>query len=307
MRVALARGRSAGMRVALAKGRSAPVLRAARVRAAAAVATIAVTLAGCAGGGGAAGGSKAALSGSTPAQRRLQRADLAIAAHGLLQVRPSIRPELAASRAVWPAVVDGLPRAISADTREAIARAALRARAIATPHYISFAGQLTGVASHIAGLELSYEELVLRGWTLTSSAADYMARVSVGGSSLTVGNAPGEAGAVAGSAGSSGQGGFPATHAAGATGSSAREGLATAAAAGFLRVNAVLYIGCIYDAHHNLSTIGEQVKQAYAQLGGAAAFGAALRPAEVQAIAHFYSPAVALLEPSPPSSSAIGS
>jgi len=228
----------------------------------AAAVLIAAALAGCGASGGTLLASRRALSGSSPAEQRLQRADLAIAARGLLAVQPTVRQEIAASRAAWPDVAQGLPAVASPTARLAIAHAAVVARRIATPLYISFAGQLTGTAASIAGSELSYEELAQRGWTLTGVAADYGARAATGNGSL--------------------------------------------AAAGFLRVNAALYIGCVYDAHHNLGSIGEDLRRAYVRLGGAAAFGAMLSPARVQALAAFYSPANAGLTPEPPAS-AIGS
>jgi hypothetical protein len=215
---------------------------------------LALALGGCGGGGVRA--PKGVLSGKSPAELRLQRTDLAIVAHGLRGVESTILPEIAASRAAWPAVAHGLPAYVSPATRRAIATAINRVRAIATPRFISYAGQLTGVSAAIAGLELSYEELALRGWTLTRVAADYGAR--------------------------------------------AAQGIGSPQAAVFLRLNATLYIGCVYDAHYNLSLIGKDLAQGYAQLGGARAFGALLRPTEVQAIASFYSPAVARLAPQPP-------
>jgi hypothetical protein len=221
-----------------------------------------LALAGCGGGGTKVRSAKGTFSGSTPADRRLERADLAIVGRGLLGVEPTIRAELIASRAAWPAVAHGLHARVSPATRLAIAKAEASVRRIATPRFISYAGQLSGTSAAIAGLELSYEELALRGWMLTRVAADYGARAQAGKGSLE--------------------------------------------AADFLRVNAALYIGCVYDAHYNLSLIGEDLKAAYAQLGGGPAFGAALRPAQVQAIASFYAPAVARLAPRPPSSS-IGS
>jgi hypothetical protein len=222
----------------------------------------ALALPGCGGGGPKLRSPKGTLSGSSPAVRHLQRTDLAIVGRGLLSVRSTIRPELAASRSAWPAVAHGLPTHVSLATRLAIARAVTRVRQIATPRFISYAGQLSGTAAAIAGLELSYEELALRGWMLTRVAADYGARALTGDGSPQ--------------------------------------------AADFLRVNAALYIGCVYDAHYNLSLIGEDLKEAYAQLGGARAFGTTLRPAQVEAIARFYAPAVARLAPRPPSS-ALGS
>jgi hypothetical protein len=222
---------------------------------AAAAALLAFVLAGCGGSGGVRA-PKGVLSGKSPAELRLQRTDLAIVGHGLLGVESTILPEIAASRAAWPAVAHGLAANASPAARRAIVRAIDSVRAIATPRFISYAGQLTGVAAAIAGLELSYEELALRGWRLTRVAADYGARAAAG--------------------------------------------IGSAQAAAFLRMNATLYIGCVYDAHYNLSLIGKDVAQGYAQLGGASAFGASLLPAEVQAIARFYSPAVARLAPQPP-------
>lgn len=73
------------------------------------------------------------------------------------------------------------------------------------------------------------------------------------------------------------------------------------AALRFVRANASLYIGSVYDGHYNLSVVGQRVREAYAQLGGATAFGAALRPALVGQLAQFYSPGVARLAPKPPS------
>jgi hypothetical protein len=215
-----------------------------------------LALGGCGGSGENVRTPKGVLSGKSPAELRLERDDLAIVAHGLVGVQSTIRPEIAASRAAWPAVAHGLPAYVSSATRRAIVKAIRRVRAIATPRFISYAGQLTGVSAAIAGLELSYEELALRGWTLTRVAADYGARAAGGAGSPR--------------------------------------------AAAFLRTNATLYIGCVYDAHYNLSLIGNDLVQGYAQLGGARAFGALLRPAEVKAIASFYSPAAARLMPKPP-------
>jgi hypothetical protein len=71
------------------------------------------------------------------------------------------------------------------------------------------------------------------------------------------------------------------------------------AAVRFLRANAGLYIGCVYDGHYNLSTIGEVLLKGYRELGGAQAFGAALGQAQARALARAYSPASARLQPKP--------
>ncbi len=63
------------------------------------------------------------------------------------------------------------------------------------------------------------------------------------------------------------------------------------AAARFARANVALYIESVYDAHYDLAQIGKQVPIDYKRLGGAAAFGSSLTPAEVAALAHTYSEA----------------
>ena len=72
----------------------------------------------------------------------------------------------------------------------------------------------------------------------------------------------------------------------------------------FLRTNAALYIGCLYDAHYNLSVIGKKMSAAYAKLGGPMGFGAALPASLMAQIAAFYSPYVARLGPKPPATAA---
>jgi hypothetical protein len=168
-----------------------------------------------------------------------------IVSHGLVGAERSIQREVAASRAAWPAVVHGLPAQVSAAERRAISTAGVRAQRIATPRFISYAGELTGAAAAIAGLLLSYEGLSQRGWTFTLAAADH-------------------------------------------------------AAVRFLRTNASLYIGCVYDGHYNLSSIGEYLLSAYRRLGGAASFGSALSPGTLAGLVRFYSPDNARLEPQPP-------
>lgn len=200
---------------------------------------------GC--GGGSSKAEKAVRTSSSPAARKLERADLAIVSHGLVGAERTIEREVQAAKAAWPAVAHGLPAQVSAAERRAISRAGVRAQRIATPRFISYAGELTGAAAAIAGLLLSYEGLTQRGWTFTLAAANH-------------------------------------------------------AHVRFLRTNASLYIGCVYDGHYNLSSIGEYLLNAYRGLGGAAAFGSALTQGEVEGLARFYSPTSARLQPRPPAS-----
>ncbi len=232
----------------------------------------------------------------SPRELRVQRADLALVAHGLLGAEPSIQREVAAARDAWPGIVAGLPMQVSPASRALMARALVRTQQIATPRFISYAGELTGAAAAIAGLLLSFEQLSQRGWTMTLAAAQHL---SGSQSSLSVGATGGRAGGSDGGGGS-GSG-------AGGDGSGAGSGAGvdlSPAALRFVRANASLYIGGVYDGHYNLSVIGERMHEAYAQLGGAAAFGRALRPTLIGRLGGFYSPAVTRLTPRPPVSAA---
>jgi hypothetical protein len=71
------------------------------------------------------------------------------------------------------------------------------------------------------------------------------------------------------------------------------------AAASFARANSSLYIDAIYDGHFDLSLVGKSVTSAYEQLGGSRAFGAALTPSEIAALAAAYSIPAVRLEPHP--------
>jgi len=131
---------------------------------------------------------------------------------------------------------------------------------------------LTGAAAAIAGLELAFEQLSQRGWAMTLAAASHLG--GAGGSSLRDLTGGGRA---------------------------ASSLPLSPAALRFVRANASLYIGSVYDGHYNLSVVGQRVREAYEQLGSAATFGAALPPALVEQLARFYSPGVARLAPKPPS------
>jgi hypothetical protein len=69
--------------------------------------------------------------------------------------------------------------------------------------------------------------------------------------------------------------------------------------ASFLRANSGLYVYCVYDGHFELSVLGKKLQAAYRKLGGGGAFGAALTPADVEALASAYSSATTRLEPHP--------
>jgi hypothetical protein len=276
----------------LARGLSAAALLASGV--------LALALGGC--GGASRGIAKALEPGNTPAQRKLERTDLVIVSHGLRGAERTVEREVAASRSAWSAVAHGLPAVVAPAGQRAIAAAGAQAQRIATPRFISYAGELTGAAAAIAGLLLSYEGLTQRGWTFTlaaaaagDSAGGAAAGEASGESSLQVfvpqrGTSPLDAAT---------QGAVPASV-------SRQLASASPSALRFLRANASLYIGCVYDGHYNLSSIGEYLAAAYRRLGGPASFGSALPAGEVQGLARFYSPANARLTP-PPAALATGS
>ncbi len=205
-------------------------------------------------------GASGAQASSAPRQLKLERTDLATVARGLLRAEPSIQREILAARAAWPAIAGGLPALVPLATNELLSAALRRSERLATPGFISYAGELTGESAAIAGLLLSYEQLSQQGWTMTLAAARHL----TGLSALPV------------------------------------------ATLGFLRANAALYIGCVYDAHYNLSVIGGRMREAYAQLGGAPGFGDALPASLMARIVAFYSPGAARLAPKPQPSAAGG-
>jgi hypothetical protein len=67
----------------------------------------------------------------------------------------------------------------------------------------------------------------------------------------------------------------------------------------FERKNSSLYIDAIYDAHFNLSLIGDSITSAYERLGGPSAFGPALTQSNIDALAAAYSIPSVRLQPHP--------
>jgi hypothetical protein len=69
--------------------------------------------------------------------------------------------------------------------------------------------------------------------------------------------------------------------------------------ASFARANSPLYIHSVYDAHYNLSLLGQRLTEGYARLGGPSAFGSSLTQADVASLASAYSIPATRLEPRP--------
>ncbi|MFI4991440.1 MAG: hypothetical protein ACHQHO_11080 [Solirubrobacterales bacterium] len=133
-------------------------MRTLRVAAAGACLCVAA-VAGC-------GGSSKA---STPAALKLQREDLVAISHALQRMQAPVAREVAATKAAWPLIANGLPDEITSVTRSPQARrAAASAAALQLPAVFSEAQArtLTGPASQISGLVRSYALLDARGWKL---------------------------------------------------------------------------------------------------------------------------------------------
>lgn len=198
-------------------------------------------------GGGCAGGAKK----PTPAALKLEREDLVAATRELTRLQPPVAREVAATKASWPLIANGLPADAGSLLRSSSVAAATQSAAqLHLPVLFdeAQAASLTGASSQIVGLFRSYALLSARGWKLLLSSIE---RIESG----------------------------------------------TPAAASFARANAALYIESIYDAHFTLAQIGKKLTAAYKRLGGAEAFGPALTPAQVGALAQSYSEASDRLHP----------
>src|SRR5581483_12064203 len=105
------------------------------------------------------------------ADLRLQREDLIATARALSQARPEAAAEVAAAKAAWPLVANGLPPA--GRGRAQIATATRRARALRLPRLFAEqrAAGLTGPGSSLAGTYRNYVALTGTGWTMIEHAA----------------------------------------------------------------------------------------------------------------------------------------
>jgi hypothetical protein len=125
-----------------------------------------------------AGGVALALSGcghrtATAQEQRLERGDLLAVTRALRESEPPVARELAATKAAWPLVIDGLGAHVSAHVSAAIALASERAAAFALPAIFTEreAASLTGPASSIAGTFRTFSLLSTRGWMQIDAAA----------------------------------------------------------------------------------------------------------------------------------------
>jgi hypothetical protein len=133
------------------------------IAAAALACVLAATIAACGGSG----------KSSTPAALKLQREDLVAVSHALKNMQAPIAREVAATKAAWPLIANGLPADITTVSRSAQARtAAASAAGLQLPALFgeAEARTLTGPASQISGIMRSYALLGARGWKLLDAA-----------------------------------------------------------------------------------------------------------------------------------------
>jgi hypothetical protein len=118
----------------------------------------------------------AGCGGSTPSPRamQLERADLVAVTRALAKAQPSVSSEVAATKAAWHLVVNGLPADTSAIPRRAIRAASERAAEVGVPALFEErqAAALTGPGSGIAGLFRWASILAARGWRQIDAAIE---------------------------------------------------------------------------------------------------------------------------------------
>jgi hypothetical protein len=106
-----------------------------------------------------------------PAELRLERNDLALLSGLLKRLETPVGGEVAAARAVWPALNGGLPAgSVPAGMRLGVLTAGARAQAVTLPAFVTVPDALTGPAAPIGVLLKDYTVLTQRGWRLTAAA-----------------------------------------------------------------------------------------------------------------------------------------
>lgn len=107
-----------------------------------------------------------------PRASQVERADLIAASRALSAAQHPVSVEVAATKAAWPLVANGLPAGTGTLARTAISTAAARASALAVPAVFAEhrAATLTGPGASLAGLFHAYSGLSSRGWRLIDAA-----------------------------------------------------------------------------------------------------------------------------------------
>jgi hypothetical protein len=126
-----------------------------------ALALAALTLAGC-----------GKASSANPVEARLQREDFVAVARVLQGVEPAVDSEVAAARAAWPFILDGLPAQIGARARARILAAVESALRMPLPALMAErqAAALTGPGSPLAGRYRDFWGLCRDSWKQLAAA-----------------------------------------------------------------------------------------------------------------------------------------
>lgn len=119
---------------------------------------------GCAGG--------SSTSTASQAELKLQREQFVKVATGLAAAIPGVSREVAAAKAGWPGLADGLRHRPTASLRSLVERAAKLAARLPEPEFMANASRLTGPAAGLAGLYETFARLSERGWRLTESSIE---------------------------------------------------------------------------------------------------------------------------------------
>ncbi len=106
------------------------------------------------------------------AELRLQRADLIAVSRALRTTEPAVAREVAATKAAWPLIANGLPVDPGAIARRTIQTATARATALQVPPLFEQpqAASLTGRGSSVAGQFRTAVRLAARGWQMIGAA-----------------------------------------------------------------------------------------------------------------------------------------
>jgi hypothetical protein len=131
-----------------------------------------LTLAGC-----------GAKKGPAPPALQLERTDLVAVSHALTSETASVDSEVAATKAAWPLVADGLPADTRTISRPAIRTAIERAATLSLPELFGErqAAAITGPSSPVTGTFRTFSLLATRGWRLIGAAIEQIEHGSPAG------------------------------------------------------------------------------------------------------------------------------
>jgi hypothetical protein len=216
-----------------------------------------------------------ASSQSTSAELQARRTDLAQVSRSLIAIEEPIAREVAAARAAWPLIDRGLPNAklILAHANDGHVSAAERRR------------NAVRLNRSMLRLRRLVSSAAARGGQLPPALVVHAEELTGAGSEIA-GLYELSSGLVA-----HGWTQIAATLDAG--------GRDSPAARAFLRATVDTYIISVYDGNFDLSLIGKMAEQAFKRLGGAAAFGRTLTPAQLSALTRAYSKRADKLTPHP--------